>query len=168
MFIAVSKATTQTLTFKSLIMNSELKLTSIGISYLNQTRKWTHFLSILGFIFTGIIVIAALFLSSILDMFSGMDNSYGISNISTIGTGTVTVFYLFLAAIYFFLSLYLYRFSIRIKAAVHEHNSTLLENGLKDLKSYWKLIGILTAVVFGIYLFFFLISLLFGAAFASL
>ena len=56
-------------------MNSELKLTSIGISYLNQTRKWTHFLSILGFI-TGIIVIAALFLSSILDMFSGMDNSY--------------------------------------------------------------------------------------------
>ena len=108
------------------------------------------------------------FLSSILDMFSGMDNSYGISNISTIGTGTVTVFYLFLAAIYFFLSLYLYRFSIRIKAAVHEHNSTLLENGLKDLKSYWKLIGILTAVVLGIYLFFFLISLLFGAAFASL
>ena len=27
-------------------MDSELKLTSIGISYLNQVRKWTYFLSI--------------------------------------------------------------------------------------------------------------------------
>ena len=97
MLIAVSIATIQTLTFKSLIMNSELKLTSIGISYLNQTRKWTHFLSILGFIITGIIVIAALFLSSILAMFSGMDSSYGVSDIGAIGTGTVTVFYLLFA-----------------------------------------------------------------------
>ena len=168
MLIAVSIATIQTLTFKSLIMNSELKLTSIGISYLNQTRKWTHFLSILGFIITGIIVIAALFLSSILAMFSGMDSSYGVSDIGAIGTGTVTVFYLLFAAIYFFLSLYLYRFSIRIKGAVYEHNSALLENGLKNLKSYWRLTGILTAIVLGIYLLFFLISLLFGAAaFAS-
>ena len=150
-------------------MNSELKLTSIGISYLNQTRKWTHFLSILGFIITGIIVIAALFLSSILAMFSGMDSSYGVSDIGAIGTGTVTVFYLLFDAIYFFLSLYLYRFSIRIKAAVYEHNSGVLENGLKNLKAYWRLTGILTAIVLGIYHLFFLMSLLFGAAaFASI
>lgn len=149
-------------------MNSELKLTSIGISYLNQTRKWTHFLAILGFIGTGIIVIVALFLSSILAMFSGMDSSYGVSDIGSIGTGTVTVFYLVLAIIYFFLSLYLYRFSIRIKAAVHEQNSTLLEDGLKNLKSYWKLTGVLTAVMLSIYFLFLLITLLFGAAFASM
>jgi hypothetical protein len=150
-------------------MNSELKLTLTGIRYLNQARKWTHFLSILGFITTGIIVIVALFLSSILDMFSGMDSGYGVSDLGSIGTGTVTVFYLVLAIIYFFLSLYLYRFSIRIKAAVHEQNSALLEDGLKNLKSYWKLTGVLTAVVLGIYLLLFLISLLFGAAaFASI
>ena len=169
MLIAVSIAAIQTLTFKSLIMNSELKLTSIGISYLNQTRKWTHFLSILGFIITGIIVIAALFLSSILAMFSGMDSSYGVSDIGATGTGIVTVFYLLFAAIYFFLSLYLYRFSIRIKAAVYEHNSALLEDGLKNLKSYWRLTGVLTAVVLGIYLLLFLINYLLGAAaFASI
>ncbi|MDG1929829.1 MAG: DUF5362 family protein [Flavobacteriaceae bacterium] len=149
-------------------MNSELKLTSTGISYLNQARKWTHFLAILGFIGTGIIVIVALFLSSILAMFSGMDSSYGVSDIGAIGTGTVTVFYLVLAIIYFFLSLYLYRFSIRIKAAVHEQNSTLLEDGLKNLKSYWKLTGVLTAVMLSIYFLFLLITLLFGAAFASM
>ena len=63
-----------------------------------------------------------------------MDSSYGVSEIGTIGTGALTVFYLFFAAIYFFLSLYLYRFSIRIKAAVYEYNSALLEDGLKNLK----------------------------------
>jgi predicted ferric reductase len=103
-FIAFSKAAIQTLTFKSLIMNSELKLTSVGISYLNQARKWTYFLSIIGFIFTGLIVLMALFFSSFMAMFSGMDSSYGVSEFTSMGTGMVTVFYLFFALLYFFLS----------------------------------------------------------------
>ena len=69
MFIVAAVVATQTLTFKSLIMNSELKLTSIGISYLNQARKWTYFLSILGFIFTALIAIFALFFGSVLASF---------------------------------------------------------------------------------------------------
>ena len=150
-------------------MNSELKLTSIGISYLDQARKWTYFLSIIGFIFTGIVVIAALFLSSLITKFSGMDSSYGVSGFTAMGTGTVTIIYLVLAVIYFSLSLFLYRFSTRIKAAVHEHNSAQLEDGLKNLKSYWKLTGILTAVVLSLYVLFFVFSIIYGAAaFASL
>ncbi len=127
-------------------MDSELKLTSIGISYLNQARKWTYFLSIIGFIFTGTIVLAALFLSSLIGMISGF---------TAMGTGSVTIIYLALAVIYFSLSLFLYRFSIRIKAAVREHNSAQLEDGLKNLKSYWKLAGILTVVVLSLYVLFF-------------
>ncbi len=146
MFIVASVVATQTLTFKSLTMDSELKLTSIGISYLNQARKWTYFLSIIGFIFTGTIVLAALFLSSLIGMISGF---------TAMGTGSVTIIYLALAVIYFSLSLFLYRFSIRIKAAVREHNSAQLEDGLKNLKSYWKLAGILTVVVLSLYVLFF-------------
>lgn len=143
-------------------MNSELKLTSIGISYLDQARKWTYFLSIIGFIFTGIVVIAALFLSSLITKFSGMDSSYGVSGFTAMGTGTII--YLVLAVIYFSLSLFLYRFSTRIKAAVHEHNSAQLEDGLKNLKSYWKLTGILTAVVLSLYVLVFVFSIIYGAA----
>jgi heme/copper-type cytochrome/quinol oxidase subunit 2 len=80
------------------------------------------------------------------------------------GTGSVTIIYLALAVIYFSLSLFLYRFSIRIKAAVREHNSAQLEDGLKNLKSYWKLAGILTVVVLSLYVLFFVFSILFGAA----
>lgn len=164
MFIAVSKAVIQTLTFKSLIMNSELKLTSVGISYLNQARKWTYFLSIIGFIFTGLIVLMALFFSSFMALFSGMDSSYGVSEFTSMGTGMVTVFYLFFALLYFFLSLYLYRFSKRVKGAINEEGSSQLEDGLKNLNSYWKLTGILTVVGLGVYVLFFLISIQFGAA----
>lgn len=164
MFIAVSKAVIQTLTFKSLIMNSELKLTSVGISYLNQARKWTYFLSIIGFIFTGLIVLMALFFSSFMALFSGMDSSYGVSEFTSMGTGMVTVFYLFFALLYFFLSLYLYRFSKRVKGAINEEGSSQLEDGLKNLNSYWKLTGILTVVGLGVYVLFFLIRILFGAA----
>jgi hypothetical protein len=88
-------------------MNSELKLTSIGISYLNQTQKWTHFLSIVGFIFSTIIVMVAIFLSSLISILSGMDNDYGVSEIGAIGTETVTVLHLLFATIYFFISLYI-------------------------------------------------------------
>ena len=164
MFIAVSRAVIQILTFKSLIMNSELKLTSVGISYLNQARKWTYSLSIIGFIFTGLIVLMALFFSSFMALFSGMDSSYGISEFTSMGTGIVTVFYLFFALLYFFLSLYLYRFSKRVKGAINEEGSSQLEDGLKNLNSYWKLTGILTVVGVGVYVLFFLISILFGAA----
>tara|TARA_A100001015_G_scaffold200109_1_gene223458 strand:- start:191 stop:700 length:510 start_codon:yes stop_codon:yes gene_type:complete len=163
-FIAVSEAAIQTLTLKSLIMNSELKLTSVGISYLNQARKWTYFLSIIGFIFTVLIVLMALFFSSFMAMFSGMYSSYGVSEFTSMGTGMVTVFYLFFALLYFFLSLYLYRFSKRVKGAINEEDSSQLEDGLKKLKYYWKLTGILTVVALGVYVLFFLINILFGAA----
>ena len=162
--IAVSKAAIQTLTFKSLIMNSELKLTSVGISYLNQPRKWTYLLSIIGFIFTGLIVLMALFFSSFMAMFSGKGSSYGVSEFTAMGTGMVTVFYLFFALLYFLLSLYLYRFSKRVKGAINEEDSSQLEDGLKKLKYYWKLTGILTVVALGVYVLFFLINILFGAA----
>lgn len=145
-------------------MNSELKLTSVGISYLNQARKWTYFLSIIGFIFTGLIVLMALFFSSFMALFSGMDSSYGVSEFTSMGTGMVTVFYLFFALLYFFLSLYLYRFSKRVKGAINEEGSSQLEDGLKNLNSYWKLTGILTVVGLGVYVLFFLIRILFGAA----
>jgi len=128
-------------------MHSELKLTSIGISYLDQARKWTFFLSIIGFIATAFIVIIALFFGSImasLDEFSG-----GMSG--AVSSGMITVIYLIIGIVYFFISLYLYRFSVRTKAAIHEQDSAQLEDGLKNLKSYWKLTGIITLVVIAVY-----------------
>lgn len=140
-------------------MHSELKLTSIGISYLDQARKWTFFLSIIGFITTAFIVIMALFFGSImasLDEFGG-----GMNGVSS---GMFTVIYLIIGIIYFFISLYLYRFSVRTKAAVHEQDSAQLEDGLKNLKSYWKLTGIIALVGIVVYAVAIVLMLIGGVA----
>lgn len=140
-------------------MHSELKLTSIGISYLDQARKWTFFLSIIGFITTAFIVIMALFFGSImasLDEFGG-----GMNGVSS---GMFTVIYLIIGIIYFFISLYLYRFSVRTKAAFHEQDSAQLEDGLKNLKSYWKLTGIITLVGIVVYAVAIVLMLIGGVA----
>jgi hypothetical protein len=128
-------------------MHSELKLTSIGISYLDQARKWTFFLSIIGFIATAFIVIMALFFGSIMASL----NEFSGGMTGAVSSGMITVIYLIIGIIYFFISLYLYRFSVRTKAAIHEQDSAQLEDGLKNLKSYWKLTGIITPVGIAVY-----------------
>ena len=104
-------------------------------------------------------------------MLSGMDSSYGVIGFTAIGTGSVNIIYIVSAVVYFSLSLFLCRFSKRIKTSLREHNSAQLEDGLKNLESCWKLIGILKVVVLSLYVLFFVISILFvfgAAAFASL
>ena len=77
----------------------ELTITDMAAGYINETRKWAQFLAILGFIGAGLIAIMAIFAGS---MFSGMIGAGGIA---------VTVLYLLMALLYFFPSLYLFRFS---------------------------------------------------------
>ena len=145
-------------------MNSELKLTSIGISYLNQARKWTYFLSILGFIFTALITIFALFFGSVLASFGQLGSGEMEQAMGIMGSGFVTVLYLIVALLYFFLSLYLYRFSVRTKAAIHGHDSAQLEDGFKSIKNYWKLTGIIVLITLVFYVLVLFIALIGGAA----
>jgi hypothetical protein len=81
-----------------------------------------------------------------------------------LGSGFITVLYLIIALIYFFLSLYLYRFSVRTKAAIHGHDSAQLEDGFKSIKNYWKLNGIIVLVALAFYVLALFIVLIGGAA----
>lgn len=80
------------------------------------------------------------------------------------GSGFITVLYLIIALLYFFLSLYLYRFSARTKAAIHGHDSAQLEDGFKSIKNYWKLTGIIVLITLAFYVLALLIALIGGAA----
>ncbi len=128
-------------------MSTSLTLTQIAIDHLNQTRKWTHFLSIVGFVMCVFIAIMALFIGSITALIPDFDNdAFG-----AIGTGMFTVIYLVLALICFFLYLYLYRFSKRLKTAINTNNNEALADGFKNLKAHYRLCGILTIVAIGFY-----------------
>lgn len=133
-------------------MSSEIKLSPLALKYLNTTRKWTYFLSILGFIFCGLIALFALFFSTALASIRDYSSEFASSSPIPVGaTGFISVFYLLIAVICFILYLYLYRFSVRLKSALNNSDGILLEAGLKHFKSYWQLTGILTIVVLGFY-----------------
>ena len=128
-------------------MSTSLTITQIAINHLNQTRKWTHFLSIVGFVMCAFIALIALFFGTI----STQIPDFKDFDLGTIGTGFITVIYLVVALICFFLYLYLYRFSKRLKTALATNNSEVLEEAFHNLKAHYKLTGILTIVTLGFY-----------------
>ena len=128
-------------------MSTSLTITQIAINHLNQTRKWTHFLSIVGFVMCAFLAIGALLFGTI--MSSKLD--FADEFIGFISSGFITVIYLVVALICFFLYLYLYRFSKRLKTALATNNSEVLEEAFHNLKAHYKLTGILTIVTLGFY-----------------
>ncbi len=135
------------------LLNSDLQIDSVAHAHLAETAKWGNFLSIVGFILSAILAIMALFAGTLM---GSMSNAYGGS--SAIGAGFVTVLYLIIAVVYFFMSLYLYRFSAKTKAALYTNDQESFNNGLMNLKNLYKLMGILTII----YLAFLGLALIFG------
>jgi MFS family permease len=113
---------------------------------LNTTRKWTMFLSILGFIGIGVLVIAGLFAGAFLSVFNTGDADLGYPE------WLVFIIVLAFAAIYFFPVLYLFRFSKHTSAAVKTLDKNELHKAFKNLRRYYVFIGILIIVVLALYL----------------
>jgi hypothetical protein len=130
------------------LLSSELQIDSFSQSYLAETAKWGTFLSILGFIMSGVIAIIALFIGTILGSLNG---GLG-ATLPLVGTTFITLFYLIIAAVNFFMSFYLYKFSSKMKAALYANDQESLSKSFLNLRSMFRLIGILTAIYIGIIL----------------
>jgi cytochrome c biogenesis protein CcdA len=69
------------ISLKIMESTSDEKKIEIGpeiLSYLNSTRKWTTFLSVLGFIFLGLMIVAGLATSLFLTAFKTQEANLGI------------------------------------------------------------------------------------------
>lgn len=131
-------------------LNSEIK------SYLAETAKWGYFLSIVGFIGIGFMVLAGLFMGSFL-------GSLGMGAMGMVNPAIFTVMYLVLAALYFFPVLYLFKFSTKMKVALRSDNEAELTTSFQNLKSLYKFMGILTAIILGLYALIFVFGMISGA-----
>lgn len=134
----------------------KIELLQETIQNLNETRKWTNFLSIMGFIFIGLMILIAFAISSMMSTMAESESALPFS-------GTVLGFiYLIIAFIYFFPILYLYRFSKYTKKALETQNSNDLNEAFKNLKSHYRFMGIITIVMIALYAFIFLIGIAVG------
>lgn len=121
----------------------ELRIDRISREFLTETAKWANFLSILGFIGLGLMVIVSLFMFVV-----GASNSF-----MPMGSGIfVGIFYILIAGFYFVPINYLYKFSSNMKNALRTNNQASLTSSFEYIKSHYKFIGILTIVIMGIYI----------------
>lgn len=146
---------------KSAFESFELEIGEDIKGYLKEITKWTNFLSIIGFVGLGLMVVVGFFISfsSNLSNFGG-DAAYNLGYSMGIG-----LFYVLIAMIYFFPILYLYKFAKKMKNALKLNNNEDFKMAFTNLKSHYKFMGIFAIVIISIYVLIIIGSMLFAASF---
>jgi hypothetical protein len=139
------------------LASSDFVLDNQSVSYLNETRKWTMFLSILGMITMGLLLVFAFAFNAILSSFTG---GLGMSGPAMMMPGAVfSVVFFILILLYIMPLFYLYKFSSSAKRAIETKSTDNIQRTFEYQKSLYKYIGILTIVILSFYLLVFLIAL---------
>ncbi|NVO11771.1 MAG: hypothetical protein HXX16_17560 [Bacteroidales bacterium] len=126
-------------------IDARIELTNDSIYSLDTIWRWTSFFSIIGFIgiafliLIGIVMVFALF---------AFDNG-------SMGTAlklAIILFYFVFGTVYFYPILLLFRFSTNTKKALRDRSSLDLSLAFKNLKLHFQYVGIMTIVVFALYI----------------
>ena len=125
----------------------DLQLDHQAATYLGETARWARFLSILGFILCGLLVLMGVFMGSVVSSAFGDTMGAG----SYFGGTFFTALYIVIALLYFFPCLYLYQFGSRMRNALQSNDQAQLSFSLKSLKSCFRYFGIMAIVVMGLY-----------------
>ncbi len=118
-----------------------------SVNYLNQTRKWTMFLSVLGFVGVGFMILIGLVL-----MFMGPAMSQQIPSSVPFKIGYLGIIYLILGAVYFIPIYYLFTFSNKMRNALYANDMDILTSAFKYLRNYYRFIGVLVIVLISLYI----------------
>lgn len=143
-----------------------MNIDQAGKSHLGEAARWAKFLSVMGFIGCGLVVLIGVFFGSFFNNFaSGFGRNSPYSEVSPMaGMGAVmAVVYIIIALIYFFPCLFLYRFATKMKTALASDDQETLNASFQNLKATLRFIGILTLIGVCFWVLAFIVGLL-GAA----
>lgn len=148
----------------NLLPKTNFMLSDESESFIKETAKWGYFLSILGFVFIGIMVLVAIFMGAFLSKLGSIGGSSVGNPMSMMGNfgGFMAGFYLIIAAIYFFPVYYLFQFSSKAKAAFKTNDNDKLNESFQFLKSHYRFIGIMAVIMIAFYVLILLITFLIG------
>ena len=123
------------------LLNADLQVDSMAVTHLKETAMWAKFLGIVGLVISIIIAIFSFFAGTFIETYSRGQA------MMPLGTGiTLTVVYLIFAAIYFFLSLFLFRFATKMKQALLATDQDSFNTALYNLKLSYRIMGAITAI----------------------
>lgn len=130
------------------LLNDELQITPDIKALLHESARWGRFLSIVGLILSGMVVVMAFFLPSLIDTLSAIQHAELLPEGSKTG---ITINFLIIAAVIFFPSLFLLKFSKAMKKALEEINQDDFSMAFSNLKTLLKFYGIITIIILGLY-----------------
>ena len=129
----------------------ELHLDQTGKSYLGETARWAKFLSIVGFVMCGLIVLAGIFFVVFMPKFPTFGGNAEYETGFAFGKGILAFVYIIMAVICFFPYWYLFNFATKMQVALKSDDQINLNTSFGKLKSCFKFVGILTIVFLSFY-----------------
>lgn len=132
------------------LLEEKLEITDRIQAILAQTAKWARFLSVTGFIMTGLMLLFALLLPLYFNpsRFGGVGELSG-QSFSVMGMRiNITI----IAGLLLFPCLFLFRFARNMNEALQTDSQDALEGAFSHLKSTFKFYGILVIITLALYL----------------
>ena len=121
------------------IQPAELKVTSHMIDSMRSTRPWTMFLSIVGFISVGFMVLAAMIIMVV--------GSVLTQHFDGFPAALMGIMYIVMSFFYLVPSIYLFRYSSAIGRFLDSMAASEMESALAYQKSFWKFLGIVAIIM---------------------
>lgn len=128
------------------LLSGNLHIDPIGYSHLKETALWAKFLAIVGFIFSVLLIVAALFAGTLL---TNLGTGTGPAA-PAMTAGLISGVYIIGGIIYFLISLYLYKFAVKMRVALASSDQDSLNNSFLNLKVVYRILGIIMAVYLGL------------------
>jgi len=140
------------------LLNNDLQVSPLALSYLTESARWGKFLAIMGFILCGVMVVVAFFIPALILQLPPYNNMSGAYS-SGMQAG-MTIVYLLFALLLFFPCFYLYKFSVKMQLAVKSVSQENFDESLMNLKSIFKFYGIFTIILLSFYVLIFVIAMI--------
>ena len=143
------------------LLSADLQVDTVAAAHLKETVMWARLLGIVGLVLSILVAIFGLFAGTIL---TSMTRNFGNNpSANAISSGLITVFYLVIAAVYFFLSLFIFRFAVKMKQALLANDQVIFNDSLLNLKLVYRTMGIIMII----YLSFLALALVVGIGAAA-
>jgi hypothetical protein len=123
----------------------ELKISSTAVVFLKEIANWCKFLSVLGFVGIGLMLLGSFFLNL---AYRSLPEIASLP--ASVGTA-MTIFYIVVVIIYILPVYYLFQFSVKMKKALLLKNDAVLTRAFEMLKSHYKFIGVFTIILLSVY-----------------
>lgn len=123
-----------------------LQFSAESAAYLLRAAKWGKFLAIMGFIFTGLLVIVGVLLSFVINKLP----EESIPNMP-FPAGVISVIYIVIAGIYIAPVIFLNSFCNNAIKAVNLGKTEHLTESIRNLKNLFVFVGIATIVILVLY-----------------